>query len=369
MAISYPKYKLLGTVKYRYPNREVEVVDFDRVISGLITEVNSQVLATTTITDDDDGNTYVTVAGSANEIIMYSDGEQKVYIDNTVIVLQQDTVATAAELALAATSFALTLSDGTGGASSIQTDNAGGIVLSMAATGGASHNILYQATGTEENLTNGSDTYAKSKSALNEDTLIDDGTNTGEIFQDTVMVQLSVHDTAGIANIGTVKVEKQKVTISTNPGYTLNNGVTVTESSGVEIETEDHINLKFTSTGDLQLNGSAGVVGNMVQSTGAGTAPIYTSLQFGVNLNTATLAGFGHYTSSGTTNTSTLPTVAGNTKGWYTFLNMASGNWTIGTTAAANEIFNAGSLTNSYVLAAGASARFYNNGTAWFKLT
>jgi hypothetical protein len=77
---------------------------------------------------------------------------------------------------------------------------------------------------------------------------------------------------------------------------------------------------------------------------------------------TLTLAGSSVYVFSGTTTTWTLPAVAGTTGKRYKIKNRGSGNITLGTTSAANEIYST-SAVNSLTISAGQAVELVSDGT------
>lgn len=71
---------------------------------------------------------------------------------------------------------------------------------------------------------------------------------------------------------------------------------------------------------------------------------------------------YNHYVFTGSTSSWTLPAVSGTANVIYYIKNRGSGNITVGTTAAANEIYDS-AATNTLVISAGAAVVLFSDGT------
>lgn len=300
MAIVYQPFKLYGTLKYRYPNREVEVVDFDRVLSGLVTAINSQLTGTEiyldiTTTEFDtvtnmlhleltDG-TSVDVPISA---LLDADADSKAgfFVDDTF-----DVSANGVTNQLRVTDGVTTTTQVSGATSNTETFSFTGEISTVAnATYTSIVNRLLATF--NSNITRQTDHNSKFSQLISVSNVVTNELSARDLSNTTSLVQTktvnTLASTDGSTN-STIVQSKASIVAKTSPLGVDNNVVTVADGSGVTVHSRLDDILIEAIVGDINIESPSTVVLN--SDDGAGNISAVTINPLAANFAQTNTAG------------------------------------------------------------------------------
>ena len=115
-----------------------------------------------------------------------------------------------------------------------------------------------------------------------------------------------------------------------------------------------------TVLGGVKVGSGLSIDGGGVLSSTTPVLPVYPT-----SASAYSMTDGGIYRFTGSTSTFTLPPVAGNVGKFLFIANRGSGTITLNTNTGANELYSAGTLSNTALIAAGATSKIINDGVNW----